>query len=188
MYKKHEKEILAIQKTCADRDYKSDASAEKLHNTVSPAVGAAETEEIADHPGLVAGKSRVLLVEDEIIVRNFTIILLKELGYQVESCADGKEALLIVRIATEKGDPFDVVIVDLTINGEISGQHILKRLRNVDPSLKAILSTGHIRNNVMESYKDYGFTALLSKPYNIVELGNLLHDVIGSQVASPVPV
>lgn len=180
MDKNHPKAASGIKKHASKTVYKSDTSSRELYDKVPDGSSSEEAEIFNNNSGISTENRRILIVEDEMIVRNSTFMLLRELGYHVQSCADGERALLLVAKAFEEQNQFDVVLIDLTIKGEISGQNILKRLKEVDPSIKAILFTGHINNRVMLRYKEYGFKALLSKPYTITELESVLLQVIGS--------
>src|SRR5205807_7815209 len=68
-------------------------------------------------PEVPVGKGRVLLMDDEDMVRKVTSQMLRQLGYSVDGAADGVEVIELYRKAKEAGQPYDVVIMDLTIPG-----------------------------------------------------------------------
>jgi CheY-like chemotaxis protein len=79
----------------------------------------------------------------------------------------------------ESGQPFNVVILDLTIPGGMGGRETIKRLLNIDPGVKAIISSGYADQSVMAEYREYGFSGMVAKPYTLEQLGNAVHDLIG---------
>ncbi len=78
----------------------------------------------------------------------------------------------------DSGKPFDAVILDLMIPNGMDGQETIKRLRRIDPDVKAIVSSGYSNDPIMASYEKYGFTAILPKPYRIKDLKQILQRVI----------
>ena len=129
------------------------------------------------------GTGRILLMDDEEDVRQTTGDVLMRLGYTVEFAGDGLQAIDLYQEAREAGIPFDVVIMDLTIPGGMGGDEALKRLLAIDPKVRAILSSGHVNHPIVEEYKKYGFSGVVSKPYRINDLGETLHAVIQDKIS-----
>lgn len=123
---------------------------------------------------------RILVMDDEEIVREIVVRILKHLGYEVELVRDGLEALQVYEKAKEIGSPFDAVIFDLTIPGGMGGKEAIMRLLEIDPEAKAIVSSGYSDDPVMAEFSKYGFRGAIQKPYNIEELSQTLNDVVGS--------
>ena len=127
-----------------------------------------------------AGKARILVMDDEKVVREVAGRMLNHLGYQdVEFACDGAEAIKLYKGAMESGNPFSVVLLDLTIPGGVGGKETVKKLLKIDPSVKAIVSSGYIDNSVISEYRENGFSGMVAKPYTIDELGKVLLAVIG---------
>ena len=124
------------------------------------------------------GKGRVLLMDDEESVRVTAEAMLKKLGYEVETAFDGTDVVNKYRSALETGAPFDVVILDLTIPGGKGGREALARLKNIDPAVKAIVSSGYSSDPVMAEYSEAGFMGVVSKPYSLQELSQVLGTVL----------
>jgi len=124
------------------------------------------------------GRGRVLIVDDEDYVREVANELLEELGYTVETAADGDAALKACRRAVAEGRPFDVAILDLTIPGGLGGIATAPLLCRVDPRLPLIASSGYSGDPVMANPRAYGFVATLSKPFTLEELGTLVARVL----------
>ena len=124
------------------------------------------------------GKGRVLVMDDEEFVRDVAGEMLKAIGYEVEFARDGLEALRKYRKAKEKQKLFDCVILDLTIPGGMGGKELIKELVEIDPEVKAIVSSGYSNDPIMSNYRDYGFSGVVPKPYEIKELSKVLYKVI----------
>ena len=124
-------------------------------------------------------RRKILLMEDEIIVRNTVGQMLEYFGYQVEFAWDGVEAISLYKQAKESGHPFHVVIMDLSVPGGMGGMEAIQELRRVDPEVKAIVSSGYSDDLIMSEFKRYGFTAAMAKPYQIQELAKTLQCIIG---------
>lgn len=127
---------------------------------------------------LIAGQGKVLLMDDEEIVRDVGIQLLESLGYQVELAVNGEEAISLYSEAIKNESKFDAVILDLTIKGGMGGFETLKRLKEIDPDVKAIVSSGYSDGNQSKNYLEHGFSAAVPKPYNLSELSITLNEVI----------
>ncbi len=127
---------------------------------------------------LYAGKGKILVMDDEQMVREMLAEMLSCIGYEVELAPDGDEAIEAYRSAQKSGHIFDAVIMDLTIPGGMGGQEAIKKLRTIDPGIKAIVSSGYSHDPVMSEFKQYGFDAVLAKPYQIKELSETLYTVI----------
>jgi len=126
------------------------------------------------------GKARILIMDDEEMVREVAGRMLKQIGYQdIEFAAGGAEAFKLYEAAMESAQPFSVVIMDLTIPGGMGGMETIKKLLEVDPGVRAIVSSGYANEAVMADYKKYGFRGMVAKPYTSGELGKVVHDVIG---------
>jgi len=126
----------------------------------------------------IPGRGRVLLVDDEKVVRDATGRMLKKLGYDVEFAREGNSALELYKEAKKVGNPFNAVIMDLTIPGGMGGEETIQKLLKIDPKVRAIVSSGYSTDPIMANYKDYGFKGIIVKPYKTEELGEILHRVI----------
>ena len=123
--------------------------------------------------------SRILLMDDEEMIRQFLKVALLGASYEVETAERGEEAIRLYREAKAAGKPFDVVILDLMIPGGMGGKETIAELLKIDPQVKAILSSGSTNNPVMTNYRDYGFLEVLEKPYSIEQLNEMLQQLIG---------
>jgi PAS domain S-box-containing protein len=123
-------------------------------------------------------KCRVLVMDDESVVRVVAGELLRELGHEAEFAEHGDAAIEKYRRAKADGRPFDIVILDLTIRGGKGGAETLRELLEIDPGMKAIVSSGYSDDEVVATYRQHGFRSFLKKPYDMKELGKILDDVM----------
>ena len=133
-------------------------------------------QEEAVQPSLIT-QARVLVMDDEEIVRNLLRSDLTEIGYEVKLAQDGAEAIEHYVKAKEAGRPFDVVIMDLTVPGGMGGKEAIKKLLEIDPDAKVIVSSGYATDPVLAKYKEYGFSGAVAKPYRVSDLEKTLHDI-----------
>ena len=127
------------------------------------------------------GKGKILVMDDEEIVRLVISKLLKQCGYDSELAINGKEMLHIYKAAMEAGKPFDAVIMDLVIDDGMGGQEAINYLLEIDPEAKAIVSSGYPNAPVMSHFQEFGFIGFLAKPYRLDELGKVLHEVLNEK-------
>jgi len=126
----------------------------------------------------VAGKGKVLLVDDEEIILDVSREVLRFLGYDAAFAREGGAAIELYKQGRESGQPFDLVIIDLTIPEGLGGEETIERLRSYDPDVKAVVSSGYTNDPVMQEFAKYGFSGRLTKPYRINEMKALLESMI----------
>ncbi|MBU7029832.1 MAG: response regulator [Theionarchaea archaeon] len=123
------------------------------------------------------GEGKVLLMDDEESILEAAGEVLQYLGYTVVTARDGSEAVEQYRKVLDK-EPFDVVIIDLTIPGGMGGKKTIEKLLEIDPHVKAVVSSGYSNDPIMANYGEYGFCGVVTKPYTIKELSETLHKVL----------
>jgi PAS domain S-box-containing protein len=123
------------------------------------------------------GKGRILLMDDEEVVRTVAGYMLTILGYEVDFAEIGEKAVEKYSEAMKTDNPFKAVILDLTVRGGMGGKDTLRRLYEEDPEVLAVVSSGYSEDSILSNYKEYGFKAVLSKPYDIEELGRQLYSL-----------
>jgi PAS domain S-box-containing protein len=126
------------------------------------------------------GGGRILVMDDEKMLLQLSEQFLTHLGYQVSTVYDGESALKAYKSASQQGSPFAVVIMDLTIPGGMGGKETIKELQKFDPDVKAIVSSGYSNDPVMANYMEYGFQAVLTKPYKIETMSNVIARVVNN--------
>jgi CheY-like chemotaxis protein len=126
----------------------------------------------------LSGGGRILLMDDEEIVRVAAVKMLEHLGYETASTETGEEAVALFRQAADGGRPFDAVILDLTVRGGMGGRDANRLLHEIDPGVRTIVFSGYSEDPIMSDYRKYGFSGFLSKPCEIGELSVVLHEVL----------
>jgi PAS domain S-box-containing protein len=127
----------------------------------------------------LSGAGKILIMDDEKIVRKAVGGMLQRLGYTVESAEKGEEAISIYKKAMESGEPFDAVILDLTVPGGMGGKDTIDKLLRVDPEVKAIVSSGYSTDPIMANHEKYGFKAVVAKPFDLKDLNETIKKVLG---------
>ncbi|MDI6790092.1 MAG: PAS domain S-box protein [Thermodesulfobacteriota bacterium] len=122
---------------------------------------------------------RILVMDDDDSVRSVAGWMLKTLGHDVEFARDGAEAIELYKAAGETCAPFTAVIMDLTVPGGMGGKETVKKLQEIDPNIKVIVSSGYSDDPVMANFTEYGFCSAIAKPYNLAELSRTLREAIG---------
>jgi PAS domain S-box-containing protein len=125
-----------------------------------------------------ARRARVLLLDDEEMVRTVTAAMLRALGHDVETATHGQEAIEKYRAARDAGRPFDLALLDLTIRGGLGGADTLAALQAFDPDVKAIVSSGYVDSAAMAEFRQLGFRDCLRKPYQLQALQAALDAVL----------
>lgn len=126
----------------------------------------------------IMGSGRILVMDDEKHVRDTAATMLSSLGYAVITAIDGAEAIEIYKEAMASVNPFDAVIIDLTIPGGMGGEETIQGLAAIDPEVKAIVSSGYSNDTILANFREHGFMGIIPKPYNIQELSEILHEVV----------
>ena len=129
----------------------------------------------------VRGTGRVLVVDDDRAIREVSQLMLQFLGYEVETSADGAEAIEMYREAMAAGRRYEVVVMDLTIPGGLGGRETMARLLTIDPEACGVVSSGYSEDPVMSETAKYGFSGAVVKPYRIEEISQTLAAVIAGR-------
>jgi PAS domain S-box-containing protein len=119
---------------------------------------------------------RILLMDDDVVIREVVSEMLEMLGYEVVAVEDGEAMLETYHTAQRDGTRFHAVLMDLSIPGGMGGREAIKHLRYIDPDVFAIVSSGYSQDPVMANFEDYGFNAMVSKPYKVQSLVAILGD------------
>jgi PAS domain S-box-containing protein len=128
------------------------------------------------NPALLS--SRVLVMDDDEMILELTKQMLEFLGHKVISCNDGEQALRLYKEAKAAGKPFDLVIMDLTIQGGMGGEKAIKELLLFDPEARAVVSSGYSNDRVMAHHLEHGFKAMVVKPYQLEDLDRVIRQVL----------
>ncbi len=119
---------------------------------------------------LEGGTERVLIMDDEEGLRQLLEAVLTRQGYRVHAARDGAEAIALCEDAAARGQPFAAALLDLTVSGGMGGLEAAARLKELDPNLKLIVSSGYSDNRVMADFRKYGFDDVIRKPWVIADV------------------
>ena len=90
----------------------------------------------------------------------------------------GAEAIRMYKKAQESEMPYDAVILDLTVPGGMGGKEAINKLLEIDPEVKAIVSSGYSDDPVLANFQEYGFKGMMPKPFESLSLSKVLHEVL----------
>ena len=133
---------------------------------------------------LQKGHGRILVMDDDKMIRENATALLKELGYEAITVEDGEEAVKLYTEAISSRTPFTAIIMDLTVPGAMGGKEAMKKIKTIDPDCTAIVSSGYSGDKVMSHFQDYGFKGALPKPHTLEQMSNTLHKLLGDRNSS----
>jgi PAS domain S-box-containing protein len=137
--------------------------------------GAYREEEM---PGdTLRGTETILLVDDEEIVLEVSVQLLKSLGYKVMTARSGREALDVL---SEDQDNIDMVILDMIMPG-MGGGETYDEMKGVDPNIRVLLSSGYSIDGQAREILDRGCNAFIQKPFNMRELSHKIREILDTK-------
>lgn len=127
------------------------------------------------------GKRRVLVMDDQELVRIIAGKILNHFGFDVEFARHGDEAIDIYAGAYNSDKPFSCVLLDLTVDYGKGAKETITKLKEVDSQVKAIVSSGYSNDPIFFNYDKYGFKGVIKKPYDLVDLNKTVRDVISGE-------
>ncbi|MEN6439792.1 MAG: ATP-binding protein [Syntrophobacter sp.] len=124
------------------------------------------------------GRKRVLVMDDEEMLGDLAKTMIEHLGYEAGIALNGEQAIEMYAEAMEEGREWDMVILDLTVKGGMGGKDTLQKLLYLNPGVEAIVSSGYSNDPIMSDYRKYGFKGVLSKPYDLEQLKDILNRML----------
>jgi len=124
---------------------------------------------------ILMGTETILLIDDERTVMEVNKELLESIGYTLYVAGSGQEGL---DIYTEKKDKIDLIILDMIMPG-ISGSDTFDRLREINPKVKVLLSSGYSLTGKAQAIMDRGCNGFLQKPFDLEELSAKVREMLG---------
>jgi PAS domain S-box-containing protein len=155
------------------------APGETRFTLLLPATPESAPEESLAEEVLYTGSGRILAMDDNLALRTLLFQMLERLGYEPECVANGTEAIAQFEAARAENRHFAAALLDLTIPGGMGGMAAAARLRELDPSVKLIVSSGYSDAPVMSDYRRFGFDAIIPKPWSLAALSRTLKRVLG---------
>jgi PAS domain S-box-containing protein len=132
----------------------------------------AEQQKIEERKVLRGG--RVLVMDDEPMMRDIVVKFLEHLGFNAVVVDDGRDAINMYIKEKESGTPFDALIFDMTIKGGLGGKEAIEEIRKIDKDILAFVMSGYHEDPVLAHPQDYGFNGGLCKPFTLEELEAML--------------
>jgi PAS domain S-box-containing protein len=158
-------------------DVQSEAGKGSTFTIYLPSAGAAEAEAPSSAVTPAGRLGRVLVMDDEEIVRMVSGELIRSLGHEVDFAEHGVAAIEKYQQALSDGKPFDIVILDLTVRGGMGGEETIRKMRAIDPAIKAVVSSGYSDGDIVSNYREHGFSAFLQKPYEVKGLQDIINSM-----------
>ncbi|MFC1680124.1 response regulator [Elusimicrobiota bacterium] len=119
---------------------------------------------------------RVLVVAGKQVIRRTLRRLLDGFGCRTASAQTGRDAVEAFRAAGKAGTPFDAVILDVSLNGDLDGDDLLERLREAAPRVSVIVTSSYLDDPSMSCRSERGFEAVISKPFGVRDVGGALDE------------
>ncbi|MBF0280808.1 MAG: transporter substrate-binding domain-containing protein [SAR324 cluster bacterium] len=124
-----------------------------------------------------SGHGKILVMDDEEPILKMVGRMLNRMGYEPYYAKDGEQVIEIYRTALQSGKQFKLVILDLTIPGGMGGKETIEKLLQINPDVKAVVSSGYSNDPVMSNYKKYGFCGVIPKPYSQDEVAKVFNEI-----------
>ncbi len=125
-----------------------------------------------------AGTGRILVMDDEDFIRSLIERILTPVVARVDGVNNGIKAIEYFKRALAEGEPYDLVILDLTIPGGMGGQETISILKEIDPNIKAIVCSGYSNDQVMADHQSFGFAASICKPFKPFEMRSVVKEIL----------
>jgi PAS domain S-box-containing protein len=120
------------------------------------------------------GRGRILVVEDDALVRGYVVAAIRALGYHAREAQSGAEALAIL----ESGESFDLLFTDVVMPGKLGGGELAARASRLDARLRVLFTSGYTQDQVVAQQRLSGQAQFLSKPYRRAELAQAIRQAL----------
>jgi serine/threonine protein kinase len=158
---------IIVRALMTDRQHRFQSMGDMRHAIEGALVSSAPHTPSRPLPATKPSAGRILLLEDDLMVRDLMRRALEKASFEVVETGDGKDTLRLYQEAMQQGRPYDLAILDLTIPDGMCGRETMLHLRRIDPQILAIVSSGYRDDAVMKDCAAYGFAAALPKPYQV---------------------
>ena len=161
-------------------DSQNGAGAEFIIDLPAAECDPAPEPEVASSVHMGAG--RILVMDDEEALRKLMYRILSRLGYEVQTASEGAEAVELFQKAKASGCDFDAVVLDLTVSNGMGGVEAARRLKELVPSAKLVVSSGYSEAPVMSNFAEYGFDGVLPKPWALSQISEFFQNFLGQKM------
>jgi CheY-like chemotaxis protein len=146
-------------------------------NLYLPVSASATVEDAALDRRVIKGSETILIVDDEDIVLDVGVEVLKTLGYKVLSARSGPDAIEIYR---QKTGEIDMVILDM-IMPQMGGGRVFDAMQGINPGVKVLLASGYSLNGQASNILSRGCCGFIQKPFSIIDLSKKIREILGPQ-------
>ncbi|MDH3394276.1 MAG: ATP-binding protein, partial [Desulfobulbaceae bacterium] len=136
------------------------------------------TTDETETPALQTGNKKVLIMDDEEMIRDLSKNIFTYLGFEVVLAEDGETAIEKYRQSLDDKNEIDLIIMDLTIPGGMGGKEAVKKILELNPDARVVVSSGYSNDPILAHYQDFGFQAVLVKPYDLKDLTKTVNDLL----------
>jgi nitrogen fixation/metabolism regulation signal transduction histidine kinase len=143
-----------------------------------PVAGKSVGDEVSRPERRSSRKYKILVMDDEKLVRDVVSDVLRNAGFEVFAAENGERAIELYLEASRSDVPFDAVILDLTVKGGMGGREVINKMLQIDPEVKGIVSSGYFDDPSITDFRQFGFKGAIAKPYNVDELEKTIYQVI----------
>ncbi len=133
-----------------------------------------ENVKIDESEVLHKGEGKVIVMDDEEIIRSVLSKIFSRMNYEVIGCPDGEKAIDVYLKLREKGEKVKFMVFDLTVPGGMGGIEAVEKLREIDKEVPVFVSSGYSEDPAVSDPQEFGFSASIAKPFNLKELSKLL--------------
>jgi len=127
-------------------------------------------QELKKEPLEARKTARILIMDDEEILRKMTSRMLHTMGYETVTSSDGKEAVIEYKRSVEEKKTFDLVLMDLTVPGGMGGKEAVAKILEINKDAKVIVLSGYSSGSELSRYQEWGFSGKIAKPFTMSKL------------------
>lgn len=122
--------------------------------------------------------AKILFMDDDISILEFAREVFDIFGYEAVLREDGLDTVIEYEKSMESGSPFDLVILDWTVPGGMGGEETARRILELNPDAKILVSSGYSNQGALANYEQYGFVGILPKPYEVNDLRRIISKIL----------
>jgi len=163
-----------VQQHKGEITVKSQINQGTVFKILLPLSSETQIQDQIEKPVNVSGKGKILIVDDEHVIRITAQAILENLGYEIKTAVNGKDALEVIK---NSPDNFDLVLLDM-IMPEMNGKECFIELKKINPEIKVVLSSGFSREEDIELMRSLGIKGFIRKPFTGSELGIAVKNAI----------
>ena len=155
-----------------------EAAPQAVNETATESPKEPEPEPDYRHLRHLLGYKKILVIDGEEMIRDVTGGLLSYMGCRVGFAKDGNDGLTQYKKAFDSGEPYDAVILGLSLPGDLNSKETCQKLRQLDPRARVVGSTAAAREPLTKEMREAGIRAVLVRPYQGGQLADVLHKVL----------